>query len=172
MPGWALAYDGSLATSFRTEIPELAMYHFSAFAFVCIVLTKSKARSGLPALEGIAQVQPPDMLTLPGAWPCWVGMYARPNSLDHCGHSCPLPFNQAWGNQDPSRAMPNLPLGRSSPATMVWILGSRAVETSGPSFSWNTVCTNDSASLNPWLEAIHFFDALSYSGSDVPSPVP
>src|SRR5262245_11149980 len=100
MPGWALAYVGSLATSLRTAMPELAMYHFWAFAFVCIVLMKSKARSGFPALLGIAQVQPPDMLTLPGAWPCCVGMYARPNCFDQSAHSRPLPFNQACGSQE------------------------------------------------------------------------
>src|SRR5690242_3637253 len=129
MLGWALAYAGSSATSLRTAMPELATYHFWALALVCMVLTNSKARSGLAALAGTDQVQPPDMLTLPGAWPCCVGMYASPNLLDHSGHSWPLPSSQSCGSQEPSRLMPSLPLGSRSPRTMVWVLGSRAVET-------------------------------------------
>src|SRR5882757_2413717 len=172
MPGCAATYAGSAATSFRTAIPELAMYHFCAFALVCIVSMNLKARSGLDDLAGMDQVQPPDMLTLPGAWPFCVGMYARPSLSDHSGHSWPAPASQSCGSQLPSRLMPSLPSGSSSPRTVVEMLGSRASETSGPSFSLKTVSTKARESLKAWLPAIHFLDAVSYKGSVVPSPVP
>ncbi|GAA3359343.1 hypothetical protein GCM10017744_037600 [Streptomyces antimycoticus] len=94
-----------------------------------------QARSGFLDFAVIAHVQPPDMLTLPGACPFWVGIGAWPRVLDHSGHGLPPVFSQFWPSQEPSRAMASLPSGSHSLKTVVPTLGSRASEMSGPSFS-------------------------------------
>ena len=61
---------------------------------------------------------------------------ARPSFSDHSGHSWPLPGSQSWGSQEPSRSMRELALGEQFAAYPgAEMLGSRASETSGPSFS-------------------------------------
>ena len=55
-----------------------------------------QAASGFFDLAGIAQVQPPDRLTLPLPPPSWVGIAVWPSTSVHCGHGfapvfCQLP---------------------------------------------------------------------------------
>ena len=55
---------------------------------------KFQAASGFFDLAGIAQVQPPERLTLPLPLPSWVGIAVWPSTSVHCGHGFAPVFSQ------------------------------------------------------------------------------
>ncbi len=70
----------------RTAICAPLVAYLVAFFCVCRVLMKFQAASGDFDLAGIAQVQPPERLTLPLPPPSWVGIAVWPSTSVHCGH--------------------------------------------------------------------------------------
>src|SRR3954470_6427803 len=127
-----------------------------------------QALSWLSEFCGIAQVQPPDMLTLPGAWPRWVGIAALPITWLHWGHGAASPSSQLCETQEPSTLIATPPLGTSCCDTVLFQFGSSACCGVGPSFSSNTVLMNCRESVNPGLPTTHFWAPLSYSVPPVP----
>src|SRR5262249_55532137 len=95
------------------------MSYASEFFLFSAVVTKSKAACLFLLCEPTDSTQPPDMLVLPGASPCSVGIGASPMTVVHCGHGLLPVAIQLPLSQQPSRSMASLPLGSQSVATTV-----------------------------------------------------
>src|SRR4051794_14978118 len=116
-----------------------------------------QAASGDFDLAGIAQVQPPEGLTLPLPLPSWVGIAVWPSTSDHCGHGFAPVFSQLLYSHEPSSAIASLEFGSRSLPTLLPQFGSSDCFGCGARPSVKTVLTKFSESLKPWLPTTHFF---------------
>src|SRR5689334_12251472 len=102
------------------------MSHFRWCCLSEIHLMNSQALSWLSEFCGIAHVQPPDMLTLPGACPFCVGIAAVPITWLHCGHGAASVGSQLCETHEPSTEMPTCAFGCSCWLTLLFQFGSSA----------------------------------------------
>src|SRR5690625_2205690 len=108
---WFLNF-GSSRTSVLTGTEAFASVYDRAFCLEFSCFMNSKERSGFLALAPMANAHPPDIDTLPGSWPSWVGIAVHPTSFAQSSQGSSAVLNQLYGIHDPSSDIPTLSSGK------------------------------------------------------------